>query len=236
MLWSLHAIEKMPGSLLENVSFSLPLFLITSCGIIGLVLFIETRRRKYLFLLMALTLFGMVTSSVTQVQQNLHREIIAYRADQPVVHLLYGKRNYLLAPEKLLSQEFPEAQVNPVMRHFGLERPVLVAWEQDYSDGVVHKKGDALFFDGITLRCRSADGSTGVPEMDFVFNTLPEDGSRSAEVKSIVVGYSRYSLPERKETRYHAVHQEGAWRFRIHGRYSFFRKVDDIFPAKLHKQ
>ncbi|HPT31392.1 MAG TPA: hypothetical protein PLW67_06100, partial [Prolixibacteraceae bacterium] len=214
MLWSLHLIERMPGALLQNFSFSVTTLLVTSGGIVCLVLFMETRNKKFLMFLTGLIAFGMLSSAYTRVSFNLHKEIIAYRAEQPLMHLIYGTRNYLLAPEKVLKEDFPEWQVNPVIRHYGLEKPALVAWEKDYADRILYKCGNAVVFDGISIWWSSKESGLILREPDVVVNTLPLSEAGFPFVKAVVVDYSRPSAKFHTE-QVHNVFRQGARRIPI---------------------
>ncbi len=214
MLWSLHLIERMPGALLQNFSFSVTTLLVTSGGIVCLVLFMETRNKKFLMFLTGLIAFGMLSSAYTRVSFNLHKEIIAYRAEQPLMHLIYGTRNYLLAPEKVLKEDYPEWQVNPVIRHYGLEKPALVAWEKDYADRILYKCGNAVVFDGISIWWSSKESGLILREPDVVVNTLPLSEAGFPFVKAVVVDYSRPSAKFHTE-QVHNVFRQGARRIPI---------------------
>jgi competence protein ComEC len=214
MLGCLHAIENLPGSLLQNFSFPLPALIITSAGIISMVLFIETRQKKFLMLLTGLAASGILISSITRVKQNLHKEIIAYSADQPVFHLLYGKKNYLLAPESTLSQEFPEWQIMPVIRYYGLQRPVLVAWEDDFYDAILFKKGNLACFEGVVLRLQPKKDVSGSITAVLVQKSHNTTATRPAE-DNIVIVYSRQRQQHKDQEIVHALEQQGALRLRI---------------------
>jgi competence protein ComEC len=212
---SLQWIERIPGSLVKGFNFPFSILVITFAVIVSLMLFMETRKQLYLRRMVVLLILPFGITTWMKIRQNHQKEIIAYKTDEPVLHLIYGRTNYLLASATLLKNEFPEWQVNPVIKHLCLKNPVIIPFENDFADRVVIKKGNYLFFDG-TIICIPAEE---IPLTDEIIPDIIISKNRLITLEELpgktkIVSYAR-PIPNKKNIRkIHYINEEGAWRSR----------------------
>jgi competence protein ComEC len=210
---TLHWIEKFPAALLKGFNFPFGILVITVTLIVFLMLFIETKRLFCFRLLIFLVIVGLFYSAGLKVLQNQQKEIIAYKAEEPVLHLIYGRTNYILASESLLKKDFPEWQVNPVIRHLRLKDPVVIPFEGDYSDKALVKRGNYLFFDGTLLWFQNDEtlpDETFFPDVILTKQAVLKMENLPRE--TMIISYAKNFPATSKKQNIHRVNEMGAWR------------------------
>ncbi len=147
----LQEIEELPGAVLSGFDFTFFSMVISFIILGSAVLFIESKRARYLLLAGTCSILFILSGTVMRVYRNHRAEIILYNHEKPLVHLIFGSRNYILAPGEVLGDDFPEMTVKPVITHYDLEEPVLIPFESEFDDSIVIMKGNYLYFDGVVL-------------------------------------------------------------------------------------
>jgi competence protein ComEC len=214
LVLSLQWIESLPGALLKGFNFPVGILLITSTLIIFLMLFMETRKLYYLRYVIILLIIGFLNSSGMKVIQNHQREIIAYKSEEPVLHLIFGRSNYIVSSAQLLKNDFPEWQVNPVIKHLRLKKPVDIPFEADYTDRILVKRGPYLFFDGRVIWLQNDEKQPDksiIPDVIITKQSVSEAENLSDEVS--IISYAKNFPAASKKQNIHRVNEMGAWRF-----------------------
>jgi len=181
--------------------------------IIFSILFIESKKVRYFLMIPILFAVFFISDAMTKIIHGNHSEIIAYRYSEPVVHLISGRTNYLLAPGEILKNEFPEREIKPVSIHFRLKNPVLLPIESDYSDQAVVKQGNFIFFNGQVIavhKGRPQQDSGIVPDVVIV----PPDQKQDVQCpeNGIVVSYSKFYRKDPDTKKFYFIRKSGAWR------------------------
>jgi competence protein ComEC len=142
----LEMIENMPLSVIE-LSFSGWELAFVFGIFISIFLFMETRSKRY-FKGALICFFLFVTVSLIFKTTGLFRkELIVYNyPEQTVVHLVSGKRNYIVSEEIIPEREIAANLVKNTVRKLRLDPPVYLLSGQTYSDSIVYLKNDLLLF------------------------------------------------------------------------------------------
>ncbi len=176
-----------------------------------IVLFIESKRARYLHLAVTCSILFFLSGTVMRVYRNKAEEIILYNYEKPLVHLIYGSRHYLLAPGEVLDEEFPEMTVKPVITHFHLGEPVLIPFDSDYNDSIVILKGNYLYFDGVVMCIARKDSPWDealTPAIMVVDSRFLRQTGIPAGSQVVCYGSPKGDWPEHL----HFVEEEGAFR------------------------
>jgi competence protein ComEC len=214
LILSLQWIEGFPGALLKGFNFPFVILLITSTLIVSLMLFMETRKLLYFRVLIILLIIGFLYSSGLKVLQNHQKEIIAYKSVEPVLHLIYGRSNYILSSAQLLKNDFPEWQVKPVIRHLRLKDPVVIPYEDDYTDQILVKRGNYLFYDGTVIWLQNEGNQPDASIMpDIVLTKQSASGIENLSDKTYVISYAKNFPADVSNVKIHRINGMGAWRY-----------------------
>ncbi len=213
----LQAIEGFPGSLVSGFNFSLSSLIISFTILFLVVLFLETKRARFLLMTMACASIFFLAGTAVRISQNNAREIILYNHKQPLVHLIYGRRNYIVAPGELFGDDFPEMTVKPVITRFHLGKPVLIPLESEFDDQLVIRKGNYLFFDGVVIGFDQEGYTWNEAFLPAIIVETGETGrNRGYPAGSRVVSYGRLRNDETGNI--HHVLTDGAFRVSTGGR------------------
>ena len=210
----LVGIEKLPGSLIEGFGFQASSAAVAFLILFFTALFIESKKVRFLFCALCGVVLLNLSGTLTRVWYNHLKEMILYNCEEPVIHLIYGSCNYIVASRKLLEEDFPEMVVKPVALHFRLQNPVLIPLESDYEDAVLIKHGRYLFFDGEVVGV-DPDGKPW--DITFPPAILVADAGAGNRTEyppgSKVVSYA--VLYQAGDLKVHSVKEQGAFRHRI---------------------
>jgi competence protein ComEC len=211
---SLQWIESLPGALLKGFNFPFGILVITTMLIILIMLFMETRKLFYLKGSIMLLIVAFFFSSGMKVLQNHQKEIIAYKTNEPVVHLVYGRTNYLLAPGSFLKMAFPRWQVLPVIKRLRLKDPLMIPFEDDYRDSVLVKIGPVLFFDGTVICLQSTEYQNyRLIKPDIVLTKHMADLPGNLQGEPTIISYDVNLYGTDYLPNVYRVNETGAWRF-----------------------
>lgn len=127
MLWSLKTIDRFPFALIENISFSAVQTILILLIIAAIYWFISTKELAVLRISFVLVLAFCISSFIRNLSLFNQQKIIVYRAEQPVIHLINGRKNYVLAPNSFLNSEKIERLIVPTRNHLKLNTPRIIA-------------------------------------------------------------------------------------------------------------
>lgn len=148
-------IEQIPFSVLEFNVFSLELIFIYGI-LFSLFLFIEFRSSRYfkgfLFFVLVLT----AVSFSIQTLMLYRNEVIVYNfPNQVVIHLISGKRNYIVSEGELPETGHEIESVKNTIRNMRLKTPVYIRCDNFYSDPFISVKNGIVNFNGRIIACRT---------------------------------------------------------------------------------
>jgi competence protein ComEC len=233
MIGGLQWMQELPGSLIRGFNFPLAIMLIAVASVLCLMLFMETRKLFWFRMIFLFLIAGFLTGTFIKVRQNHQQEIIAYHTTEPVIHLVFGRSDYLLTSASLLKENYPEWLVKPVMKHLRLKDPVVIPFEEDYSDNVLIKKRNILFFNGSVLCIQN--GKVPAPEK-IKPDVLILDGTEFLNINpsdaKTVISYSRYPPANAETSGIYCIAKKGAWRCSN----NFFCHKEDTKSQRYHKE
>jgi competence protein ComEC len=220
----LQRIENLPGALVRGFNFPLIFMFLAFSLTVLLILFLETKKSRYFIIFSGLLVCSFLIASAIKIYQNQNKEIIAYKLDEPVLHLIYGRTNYILSAENILKNEFPVREINTVIKKERLLKPVIIPLETDYSDAVLQKRGNWLFFDGTII---------GFPEKNCKWDTVCKPDiiitgntfSKSTRFPehALILNYSGIICTDNPvNENVYWIQKQGAWRFRCN---TMFKKI-----------
>lgn len=130
-LFLLKKISELPFSLLEGLSVSFVQF---ACLLMlpGLtMLFIVYRRRVFFFTGLVLIFLFQVDGLIQKIRLLGQRKLIVYRTDEKLIHLINGRRNYILTESK--SSPNPSIYSN-VLLNLKLKEPLIIHMPSHYEE------------------------------------------------------------------------------------------------------
>jgi competence protein ComEC len=121
-IFFLRKIDGLPFALAENVSVSAPQLFCSLGLFISLAFFIKEKRKVYFFLINGFVLFFLL-SGLIEKSQYFNQKKIIYYARMKQVHLVNGRRNYLVCKNEAAGQDQRKLAA---IRKLKLEAPVVI--------------------------------------------------------------------------------------------------------------
>lgn len=208
---SLQFIGSWPGALLHDMTFTPVHLVVTVLGVLLLVLFVESRKSYYFMSIMGLSVLFFATSAGVKISQNRRNEIIVYNQAEPVIHLIAGRRNYVLASAQTLQEQFPGREVAAVVSRRRLQKPQPVSFEEDFNDGYLLKSGSGVVFRGKRLWLFSAGGREPLGNTDLVVDLTGKFPAEQAPGKSVVLCWKAFRSNPPGSVNIHYIRQQGAF-------------------------
>lgn len=144
----LGGIEKLPNSVI-GLSFSWVQLVFVLGLLLFVFLFIETIHKRYFKLALFAFLFLLVASLVQKTADLRRKEIIVYNySDQAVIHLVKGRRNYVVSESALPEKGTAANMIENTVRKMRLNRPVFLEAKKSFYDSVLYLNNELLFFEG----------------------------------------------------------------------------------------
>jgi len=216
LLRVLECIGDLPGSLLSGFSFPASSLFLSFALILLTAWFMATRKPVFLMASFLAASLLFLTGAVRRAGRNLRSEIIAYHCDDPVVHLISGRDNYLLAPEAVLHNNFPEWEVRSVTTTYGLRKPVPLPFESDFQDGEVVKKGNFIFFKGRVIALQQEEElDCGFVVPDLIIYCRKSAKNARFPAAAQVAAYAPEDPRQKAAPAYHSIPARGAWSCRL---------------------
>jgi len=164
-------IDRLPYSVLEiSINHIQLIFIIAISGSI----FIYLNFQKA-YLIKASLFFALLLSISTltsETKRISHKELIVYNtAKNPAIHLINGKKNYIISEEKIKEEEMYYFPGTTIKRKMGLNPPVFLISTDTFTDEGIILKNRLIFFEGKTLSLHtniSDFNKTKLP--DFIIN------------------------------------------------------------------
>lgn len=167
LIWFLSFVENLPFAVAE-FTLSITGLVLLSAMLLSVFLFIETRNKKYFRITLLFLALLAATSFVIETRSLLRKEIIVYnQPDHVVVHLIRGKRNYVITDEKLPESGFVQNTIQNTVRKMRLHSPIFLQTNQKYHDNYFFIKNGLLVFDGKVI-------AYGFSQNEFPENIHPE--------------------------------------------------------------
>lgn len=154
----LSFIENLPYAVAE-FSLSISGLVLLLSTLLAVLLFIETQKKKYFKTIFVSLALMAAISFVLEMKSLFRKEIIVYnQQDQMLLHLIRGKRNYVVSEGKLAESDFGYNTIKNTVLKLKLNEPVFLDSEMRYRDQFVYLKNGLIFFDGKIIACKMPEG------------------------------------------------------------------------------
>ncbi len=215
---SLKQIGELPGSLVSGFHFSSFTVVTSLFLLLFLILFIETRRKSYLFLAFSTLPVFIMTGAFQKFINNQRKEIIVYNSNYPLIHFIDGKTNFIMTSAEVLKAGLPTWEITPVLVRYGLDPPEPVPFEANHSDSALLKAGMYLFFAGKMLVIDRGN-ITYSPDIkwDAVILPFKTAASHPLPPETTIVGCSSFPRGAHAAENWFSVREKGAWQMKIAG-------------------
>ena len=211
----LSAIEELPFSVIELPINSVQLIIII---VIVCAVLIFSANFKFLYVQTALifTLMLCLSVLITEIKRFNHNELIVYNIpNNPSVHLIHRKKNYIISTEKITEDEMHYFPGIVTSRKMGLDPPVFLTVADTFSDKGVVLKNELLFFAGKTISLKkNVPSENNLQLPDFIINHANTEVSGYTEnLKTTIISTKRFIEDKGTKTdKIHFLTLNGAFR------------------------
>ena len=191
----LQSIDSLPYAVLRtNISIA-GLLLITS-AMFALFVFKENKKVIYLKSFLLFILFLTFSAFYNEFEQRNSKQFIVYNYPKnPMVHFISGMQNYLISEEKLNKSDLYFEPFLPVVKKMGLNDPVLLTFDDNYSDGLFSIKNQLMAFEGkIVSLGQNLCTEQGSGLIDFQVNPSIDRLNKSIENRVPIIFTGRSNL------------------------------------------
>lgn len=157
----LHTIESLPGAVYTGFDFDQYSLLISMLIILALVFYIESRRFRHLIVMIFFTGLFVVNATYLSWKGNHQTALIVYDLPEPIVHIIHGKENYLIAPDSMKQKAVMIYDVVNVIKTMGLRQPVRLGFSDEFADRLILKSASWVFYSNHRIAL------PGTPVKDF---------------------------------------------------------------------
>lgn len=144
--WILKNIEALPGSVYAGFYFDTISLIIALGCVFTLILFMESKRKLFLFTFSGLLVLFILNNTVARYEENRRMELIVYQHNDPVVHIIDGRENYLFVPSGFINEGTPLRAAEIVIKALRLHEPQIILHESDFETPRILKAGNIIFF------------------------------------------------------------------------------------------
>lgn len=151
MIHALEWIENIPFAVME-FSLSTIELIFLFCTLCAAFLFIETTQKRF-FKAMLFFLWCLIFSSLAvKVQRLFTHEMIVYHSPDPMtVHLITGRKNYIVSEEDLPEDGMSKGLIDRTVSRLCLDDPVFLRRDTFYCDSRLFLKHGVICFEGKTI-------------------------------------------------------------------------------------
>jgi competence protein ComEC len=132
MLEFLKWVESLPGSVYSGFFFNEVSLFVFLMALFMMVMFVESKRKAYLFMLYGLAILFSVNRAVMCYTLNSGAELIVYRHHEPLLHIIDGQENYLLVREESVPGFMIPFPVQNVLKAKNLGPPHILPFDATY--------------------------------------------------------------------------------------------------------
>jgi competence protein ComEC len=208
----LEFIESLPVAVVR-FHFSVFEILLISVIMVFIFLYVEARQKWQLrvFLVFVLIFIGILSGG--RIFHSIRKEIIVYNySQQPVVHLVAGKNNYIVTEEKLLQDNMLQALIENTVIHLHLNSPVYLICHDEYEDSNLLLKDGFLFFHDRLLLLNSDDMEDSAPFRPYVLVSTGKSGKKEIGIK---IGKMHRVIKEDHNVTLYFLSKNGAFREKL---------------------
>jgi competence protein ComEC len=211
----LSTIEQLPYSVF-NTSVNQVQFIFIITIVCAVLIFLTNYKSFYAQIALVFTLFLSLSFLLNEINRLNHKELIAYNTPRnPSIHLIHGKKNYIISEEKINEDEMHYFPGITTVRKLGLNQPVFLISSDTFTDGEIFLKNGLVFFGGKTIMLRrnlTSVNKTRLP--DFIINPVNTEIYKYSEnSKTTIISNKRFiDKNELKSANIHFTTLHGAFR------------------------
>jgi competence protein ComEC len=205
----LKSFDLLPLSVFTNIHVNpVQLFLMITC-LLSLMLLITTAAKRYLFgALISVVAIFMVETGNRLFSVSQARMIVYNSNSNPIIHLMSGKRNYILMDGKLPDNGFERSAVENVRTKYFLKQPLILHPDTLFVNDDIAVAHRMVFFRGKIIGINPSE-KPGPGDFDFLLTNQRQKDS-TGKTKVICSGY----FSDQKETpSSHYLRKDGAYIF-----------------------
>ena len=144
----LELVENFPGSVIQ-INFTIIELMFIIAVVAFFVFFINFPKIKYIKCTLAFMLLYLITSLAISTFNYYRHEIIVYNySKQNVLHLIAGKRNYIVSESKLEGMESIHSIINNTIVGLSVNSPIYLTGNQYFNDSILYLNNGLIFFNG----------------------------------------------------------------------------------------
>lgn len=211
MLLGLKTIDKLPFALTDNLAPTGLQTILILLIIAAFYWFVSSKDFAVLRLSLILSLAFFIVSFTHNIQLFNQQKIIVYRADQPLLHLIHGRENYILGPPEFINSEQVSRIINPVCTQLKLNSPQRIPMngETIFNHQHVSINKQLIRFSDQTILWNSSLNNSSITADLGIFTSkhLPYLSFRN--VKKVILTGRRNASAE--EINHYCTHEKGAF-------------------------
>lgn len=172
----LSTIEQLPLSVLE-ISINHMQFIFIVSIVVSIFIYIKSHNVFLIKTTLLLVLLLSFSALLTEINRLNHKELIVYNtAKNPTIHLINGKKNYIISEVKINEEELNYFPGTTIKRKLGLNPPVYLISTDTFTDDEIVLKNRLILFAGKTLSLHKNISDLNKDNLpDFIINPANTD-------------------------------------------------------------
>ncbi len=211
----LSSINQLPFSIFEITINQIQLiFLVAS--VITTFIFLKNKKVYFIKATLLLILFLMLAILATDVYRLNQTELIVYNTNgNPGIHLIHGRKNYIITDEKIKDEEMQFYPGNFTKRELGLDPPEFLVSNDSLVNENILVKNKLIYFEGKSIsfnKNTSELNNTKLP--DYIVNPFTNKIKDSDYESSTIIISNKRFFDKKMETvdNIHYTSVKGAFR------------------------
>lgn len=190
----LSFIEQLPFAVFD-VSVNQVQFVFTAATILLVFIYLKSYHFRYVKIILFFILALSISTLLTNINRIRNTELIVYNtAKNPGIHLIHGKKNYIISEEKIKDEELNYFPAIATKRQLGLNPPVFLISTDTFIDENILLKNGFVFFEGKSLSLKKNTADLNKDQLpDFIINPVKIDFNQLyIEPGKTVISNKRY--------------------------------------------
>ena len=211
----LSFINHLPFSVFE-ISVTQIQFIFILAFVISAFIYLKNHSTFFIkssLMFLALLLFSMIIREFNRLN---HTEMIVYNSSQnPGIHLIHGKRNYIITNEKIKDEDIWFYPGTVTKRNLGLEPPVFLVSNDSILDENILMKNKLIFFEGKTISFnKNLSDLNNIKLPDYIINPITNNIKNiDYELSTVIISNKRFfNKDDIVPNRIHYTSMKGAFR------------------------
>jgi competence protein ComEC len=213
----LSSIDQLPFSVFEISINQIQLILIIAI-LSSIFIYLKSKKANLIKATLLFALLLSLSTLITETNLLNHKELIVYSTPMnPAIHLIHGKKNYIISEEKIKDEELYYFPGTSTKRKLGLNPPVFLISTDSITDENIMMKNGLVFFEGKSLSFQKKMTDLNEANLpDFIINPSDTDINTSDfKPGTTIVSNKRYLVKnENNSGLIHYTNIKGAFRIK----------------------